>query len=90
MVVRYGGNRKPACTDVLCEWNKADMKGVAPAPISEILFYDEKVKGKLIKSLPRRVDPQPLSNIEKEEFLQALEGSAKTSADLPIALSLFR
>ncbi|KAI4832477.1 hypothetical protein KUCAC02_015444, partial [Chaenocephalus aceratus] len=36
MIVRA---RDPACTDVLCTWNEASMKGVQPARVADINFY---------------------------------------------------
>ena len=88
MIVRGGGTRKAACTDILCSWNEANMKGVQPAPITEVNFYTEKAKDKLLSSgaRARRAPPKPWSEVEKENFLVSL-----LAADsLPIALSLFR
>ena len=60
LVVRGGGTQRPACTDVL--WNQANMKGVAPAPVSKIDFYTDKAKEKIrnSSSRQRRSAPQPL------------------------------
>ncbi|KAJ4946588.1 hypothetical protein JOQ06_024252 [Pogonophryne albipinna] len=76
MIVRVGGARNPACTDVLCTWNEASMKGVQPARVADINFYGDKPKEKVVanNAPARRADPQPVSSDGFEDFLKVPPG----------------
>ncbi|KAI4830936.1 hypothetical protein KUCAC02_002537 [Chaenocephalus aceratus] len=89
MIVRVGGARDPACTDLLCTWNEASMKGVQPARVADINFYGDKPKEKVIanNAPARRADPQPVSSDGFEEFLVSL--LAASNPVMPVGLSLF-
>ncbi|KAI4824007.1 hypothetical protein KUCAC02_012553 [Chaenocephalus aceratus] len=89
MIVRVGGARDPACTDVLCTWNEASMKGVQPARVADINFYGDKPKEKVVanNAPARRADPQPVSSDGFEDFLVSL--LAASNPVMPVGLSLF-
>ncbi|KAI4824945.1 hypothetical protein KUCAC02_020656 [Chaenocephalus aceratus] len=89
MIVRVGGARDPACTDVLCTWNEASMKGVQTARVADINFYGDKPKEKVVanNAPARRADPQPVSSDVFEDFLVSL--LAASNPVMPVGLSLF-
>ncbi|KAI4820206.1 hypothetical protein KUCAC02_028190 [Chaenocephalus aceratus] len=89
MIVRVGGARDPACTDVLCTWNEASMKGVQPARVADINFYGDKPKEKVVanNAPARRADPQPISSDGFEDFLVSL--LAASNPVMPVGLSRF-
>ncbi|KAK5907127.1 hypothetical protein CesoFtcFv8_005008 [Champsocephalus esox] len=89
MIVRVGGARDPARTDVLCTWNEASMKGVQPARVADINFYGDKPKEKVVanNAPARRADPQPVSSDGFEDFLVSL--LAASNPVMPVGLSLF-
>ena len=64
------------------------MKGVTPAPISEIDFYSEKAKDNLRQSSsrPRRAAPKPLGEEDQEGFLGSL---LRVPGRLPITLMIY-
>ena len=64
------------------------MKGVTPAPISEIDFYSEKAKDNLRQSssCPRRAAPQPLGEEDQQGFLGSL---LQVPGRLPITLMIY-
>ncbi|XP_069108924.1 uncharacterized protein [Argopecten irradians] len=69
--VRFGYTRS-ACTDESCLWNQCFTKDVKPAPISEIQFYKQEAKDRLIKKKRKKTMPTPASEEEQQTFLQSL------------------
>lgn len=86
--MQSGAASKPACTDVLCEWNQANAK-VEPARIRDINFYSADARKKIAeRSVLRKPPPSPTKEEAKENFLLDLvRANTKT---LPVGLSLFR